>query len=280
MPKKGLGRGLDALLSNDIDISGENQQISELDVDLIAAGKQQPRQKFDQEALKELADSIHEHGLLQPVLVRPNGDIYEIIAGERRYRAAKIAGLRSIPVVVREISDVQAAEISLVENVQRDDLTVIEEGMAYKNMIDNYGYTQEMLAEKIGKSRVYVTNTLRILNLPGQILKMIEEGKLSAGHARTILSLRNAGEQMAAAKEIVDEKLSVRETEKKIKIVVEKKKKLPFREVEITELEEKLEKHFGTRTEIITRRKGGKIEISYYNDEDLERIIELMGVNK
>lgn len=278
MLKRGLGRGLDALLSNDLDLEGGQHQVISLAPAAIKAAKEQPRKKFDQQALQELADSIKEHGLLQPILVRPNEDGYEIIAGERRFRAAQMAGLESIPVIIRQIDDMQAAEISLVENIQRDDLTVLEEAAAYRNMIDNYGYTQEMLAEKIGKSRAHVANTVRILTLPPEIIKMIEEGQLTAGHARSILALGPVQEQVAAAREIVSEKLSVRATEKKIKLVIERKRKIPFKELEIADLEEKLERYFGTKANINDKRQGGKIEITYYSLEDLERIIELMGV--
>ncbi|MDD2620432.1 MAG: ParB/RepB/Spo0J family partition protein [Syntrophomonadaceae bacterium] len=278
MLKRGLGRGLDALLSNDLDLQGDIQQVCQLSPAVIKAAKEQPRKNFDQEALQELADSIREHGMLQPILVRPNKDGYEIIAGERRFRAAQVAGLTSIPAIIREIDDTKAAEISLVENIQRDDLTVLEEGYAYRNMIDSYGYTQEMLAAKIGKSRAHVANTVRILTLPPEIIKMIEHGQLTAGHARSIMALAHAKEQVAAAKEIISEKLSVRATEKRIKLVIERKKKFPVKEIEIAELEEKLEKHFGTKAEIIDKRQGGKIEITYFNEEDLERIVELMGI--
>lgn len=278
MLKRGLGRGLDALLSNDLDLEGSQQQVCNIAVDTIKAAKNQPRKKFDQPALQELAESIKEHGMLQPILVRPDGDEYEIIAGERRFRAAQLAGLINIPVIIREIDDRRAAEISLVENIQRDDLTVLEEAAAYRNMIDNFSYTQEMLAEKIGKSRAHVANTVRILTLPKEVIKMIEEGKLSAGHARSIMALGPAHEQVAAAREIVSEKLSVRATEKKIKLVIERKRKIPIKELEIAELEEKMEKHFGTKAEIKDKRFGGKIELTYYNQEDLERIIELMGI--
>lgn len=278
MLKRGLGRGLDALLSNDLDLEGSQQQVCNIAVDNIKAAKNQPRKKFDQQALQELAESLKEHGMLQPILVRPDGDEYEIIAGERRFRAAQLAGLINIPVIIREIDDRRAAEISLVENIQRDDLTVLEEAAAYRNMIDNFGYTQEMLAEKIGKSRAHVANTVRILALPKEVIKMIEDGKLTAGHARSIMALGPAYEQVAAAQEIVSEKLSVRATENKIKLVIERKRKIPVKELEIAELEEKMEKHFSTKTEIKDKRYGGKIEITYYNQEDLERIIELMGI--
>ncbi|NLB51453.1 MAG: ParB/RepB/Spo0J family partition protein [Syntrophomonadaceae bacterium] len=275
MPRKvkGLGRGLDALFINDKDISN----ISELSINLIKPRGDQPRKKFNDETLHELAQSIKQHGILQPVLVRPQGDEYELIAGERRWRAAQIAGMEEISVIIREIDDQEAAEISLIENLQRDDLTVIEEALAYKNLIDKHAFTQEKLAERIGRSRSYITNMLRILNLPPEIIKMIDEKKISASHARTLLSLPSDKDRLAAARKIINEKKSVRQIEKSIKFFnvneVEKNKA-----VELSEIETKLQKYLGTKAEIIPRKRGGKIEISYYNEEELERILELFGL--
>lgn len=276
--QRGLGRGLDALLSLDTETEGS---ITEIDISKIEAGVNQPRRNFDDESLQELASSIKEHGILQPVLVRPRGDIYEIIAGERRWRAAELAGLTQIPAVVKEMDDVKAAEISLIENIQRDDLSIIEESLAYKNLVDKYGYTQEMIGEKIGKSRSHVTNCLRILGLPGDILDMIDKKILSAGHARALLALGNDKERLRVAREIAEGNLSVRETEKIVKRKRRKRvkvetKELKIKPAEITDLEEKMEKQFGTRVQIITQPKGGKIEISYYNNDDLERLIEFL----
>lgn len=276
--QRGLGRGLDALLSLDTETEGS---ITEIDISKIEAGVNQPRRNFDDESLQELASSIKEHGILQPVLVRPRGDIYEIIAGERRWRAAELAGLTQIPAVVKEMDDVKAAEISLIENIQRDDLSIIEESLAYKNLVDKYGYTQEMIGEKIGKSRSHVTNCLRILGLPDDILDMIDKKILSAGHARALLALGNDKERQRVAREIAEGNLTVRETEKIVKRKRRKRvkvetKELKIKPAEIKDLEEKMEKQFGTRVQIITQPKGGKIEISYYNNEDLERLIEVL----
>jgi len=203
---------------------------------------------------------------------------YEIIAGERRWRAAQLAGLTHVPVVVRDIDDRQAAEISLIENIQRDDLTVVEEAKAYRMLAEQFGYTQETIAEKIGKSRAYVANTLRILNLPEEILQMLEKGELSAGHVRPLLALPTAEEQLAAAKEIVANKMTVRQVENKVKT-----KRIKFdipadKPVELVEIQEKLQQHFATRAVVTKHGKGGKIEIAFYSDEDLERILEIMGV--
>jgi ParB family chromosome partitioning protein len=277
--QRGLGRGLEALLSLDAEIEGTS--ITEIDISKIEAGVNQPRRNFDEESLHELASSIMEHGILQPVLVRPRGDIYEIVAGERRWRAAELAGLTQVPAVIKEMDDVKAAEISLIENIQRDDLSIIEEGLAYKNLVEKYGYTQEMLGEKIGKSRSHVTNCLRILGLPGNILDMIDKKVLSAGHARALLTLASDKERLRVAGEIAEGDLTVREAEKIVKRKRRRRVKaetneLRIKPAEIVDLEDKMEKQFGTRVQIITQPEGGKIEISYYNDEDLERIIEVL----
>ncbi|MGB4702734.1 MAG: ParB/RepB/Spo0J family partition protein [Syntrophomonadaceae bacterium] len=278
MPKKerGLGRGLDALLSGTLE--GDYETVRELPAEKIHPRKDQPRKKFDEDTMQELASSIREHGILQPVLVRPVENGYEIIAGERRWRAAQLAGLTHVPVVVRDIDDRQAAEISLIENIQRDDLTVVEEAKAYRMLAEQFGYTQETIAEKIGKSRAYVANTLRILNLPEEILQMLEKGELSAGHVRPLLALPTAEEQLAAAKEIVANKMTVRQVENKVKT-----KRIKFdipadKPVELVEIQEKLQQHFATRAVVTKHGKGGKIEIAFYSDEDLERILEIMGV--
>jgi len=278
VPKKerGLGRGLDALLSGTLE--GDYETVRELPAEKIHPRKDQPRKKFDEDTMQELASSIREHGILQPVLVRPVENGYEIIAGERRWRAAQLAGLTHVPVVVRDIDDRQAAEISLIENIQRDDLTVVEEAKAYRMLAEQFGYTQETIAEKIGKSRAYVANTLRILNLPEEILQMLEKGELSAGHVRPLLALPTAEEQLAAAKEIVANKMTVRQVENKVKT-----KRIKFdipadKPVELVEIQEKLQQHFATRAIVTKQGKGGKIEIAFYSDEDLERILEIMGV--
>lgn len=275
MPKKerGLGRGLDALFS----LENEGQiEITELDINMIVPREDQPRKIFDQESLKELAGSLAEHGVLQPVLVREKGDKYEIIAGERRWRAAQIAGLQSVPAIIRQLDDSQAGELSLIENLQREDLTAVEEAQAYRQMIDRYQYTQEMLSQKIGKSRSHIANTLRILNLPSSILEMIESRKISAGHARALLSLPGQKEQLAAAREIAAKGMSVREAEKRTKPRKVIQEFVFEKPAEILDLEERLQKHFGTKTEIFALNEGGKIQITYYSNEELERIMEML----
>lgn len=275
-PERGLGRGLDALFS--VDQNTSDIQIAEVDISLISPQKNQPRKNFDQLLLRELADSIREMGVLQPVLLRPVGERYEIVAGERRWRAAGIAGLKTLPALIRELEDAEVAEISLIENLQRDDLSIIEEAMAYRNMIEKYRYSQESLSQRIGKSRVHISNTMRLLGLPGEVIVLLEKKQISAGHARALLGLSSAAAQIKAAQRIAQGKISVRETEEIIRFQkdagVKDMKKAP----EIADLEERLQKHLGSKAEIKRKRQGGTIEISYYNDEDLGRILETIGL--
>ncbi|HZJ84207.1 MAG TPA: ParB/RepB/Spo0J family partition protein [Syntrophomonadaceae bacterium] len=272
---RGLGRGLDALFSSSDSSPFDAEEISSIDIQDIIVREDQPRKNFDPNTLEELAKSIKDHGLLQAILVRPLEDKYEIVAGERRYRAAKLAGLESLPVVIKEVDDQEAFEIALIENLQREDLSIIEEAEAYKSILDKFGYTQEVLAGKVGKSRAHITNSLRILNLPEEILQMLENKEITAGHARTLLSLPDKKEQLRLAQQIVEEKISVRETEQKTKT---KGKKTPTKAVEILELEDILQKHLATKAEITPKKKGGSIQISYYDAEDFKRILELLGI--
>lgn len=214
------------------------------------------------------------------MLVRTKNKKFEIIAGERRWRAAQQAGLKTLPVLIKDIDDEEAAEYSLIENIQRDDLTVLEEAQAYRNMIDNFSYTQEKLASRVGKSRAHIANTIRILKLPAEILDYIEQGKISAGHARAILGLSTEQEQIRAGRDIIAGNMTVREIEKTVKNKKSKTtKKKAVKTVEISEIENLLEKHLATRIKIITSGNGGKIEISYYNGDDLERLVELLGID-
>ncbi len=272
---RGLGRGLDALFSSTDASPFDAEEISSIDIQDIIVREDQPRKNFDPNTLEELAKSIKDHGLLQAILVRPLEDKYEIVAGERRYRAAKLAGLESLPVVIKEVDDQEAFEIALIENLQREDLSIIEEAEAYKSILDKFGYTQEVLAGKVGKSRAHITNSLRILNLPEEILQMLENKEITAGHARTLLSLPDKKEQLRLAQQIVEEKISVRETEQKTKT---KGKKTLTKSVEILELEDILQKHLATKAEITPKKKGGSIQISYYDTEDFKRILELLGI--
>jgi ParB family chromosome partitioning protein len=269
--QRGLGRGLDALLPSATDAE---EGIIEIDIDQVVPRKDQPRRKFSEESLQELTMSIMEHGVLQPVLVRPQGDKYEIVAGERRWRAASRAELEKIPAIVKEMNDLQAAEVALIENIQRDDLTIIEEATGYKNLIERFGYTQESLANRVGKSRSHITNCLRILTLPEKVVEMVEEGVISGGHARALLSLGGERDIIRAAEEVAAGKLSVRQTEQRVrnkteKVVVKKNS-------EIKEMEQRLEEKYGTRAEIVKKGNGGKIELMFYSRDDLERILEIM----
>lgn len=277
--EKGLGRGLDALLGGALGEAGEGQ-VSEVSIQVLAARADQPRKRFNEETLSELADSIRQHGLLQPLLVRPGGKGYEIIAGERRWRAAQLAGLETVPVIVREINEQEAAEISLIENLQREDLTVIEEALAYRGLIQKHGYTQEELAQKLGKSRAHIANTMRMLGLPEEVLEMLSAKALTAGHARAILALPDRERQVVVAREIAAAGISVRQTEDKIRR--DKAQRNPGkkqRSVEIEDLEEMLQKRFGTRVEVAGNGKAGKISLHFYSLEELDRILQLLGVD-
>lgn len=269
-----MGRGLDALLSGDQDM---DYSLTEIDITLIRPRPDQPRQVFGEQALSELAESIKQHGMLQPILLRPVGDIYQIVAGERRWRAAKMADVGMIPAIIRDFNDRLAAEISLVENLQREDLNVVEEARALQQLIQEYDYTQEQLGERIGKSRSHVANTLRILQLPEEVLDMIEKGELSAGHARTLVGLE-AGRQVIMARRMVGQHMSVREAERET-IKYKGKKDSPEISLEIREIQDQLQSHLGARVKIMGKKKGGRIEIPYNNDEDLERILEIIGIS-
>lgn len=277
--ERGLGRGLDALLSTDLH-GLDSEQIIHIEIERITPRPGQPRTFFNEETIRELAQSIKEHGLLQPLLLRAQGDCFEIIAGERRWRAAQMAGMDRLPAMVREIGDREAAEISLIENIQRDDLSAVEEARAYRHLLDKYNYTQERVAEIIGKSRAHVANTMRILSLPAEVLQMIETGQLTAGHARTLLALPDAGAQLHQAAEIVDKKMSVREAEAqrrgRKRAAKRSLEEARIKTPDILDLEDRLQEHFSTRVDIYPGSRGGKIQISYYDGEDLERILELL----
>ena len=246
----------------------------------VEPNRTQPRKQFDEDALVELSESIKQFGILQPLLVSDKGDYYEIIAGERRWRAAKLAGLKEVPVIIKEFND-QVVEISLIENIQREDLNPIEEAMAYKRLIDDFKLKQDNIAERVSKSRTAVTNSLRLLKLDDRVQQMLIDEMISAGHARAILAITDKEKQASVAMKVFDEKLSVRETEKLVKHIVEPPKKTP-KQVNTAEdaiyesLEEKMKGIVGTRV-FIHRKKNnkGKIEIEYYSRDELERIIEL-----
>ena len=250
---------------------------------LVEPNRSQPRKQFEEESLKELAESIRQYGVIQPLIVRKVKDHYEIVAGERRWRAAKIAGLKEVPVLIREYEDRQASEIALIENLQRKDLNPMEEAMAYRDLMEEYGLKQAEVAEKVSKSRTVITNALRLLKLEPSVQKMVEEGTLSTGHAKVLLGLIDLDNQVVAAEQILEQGLSVRDTEKLVK-----KMNQPKREKEPVELsnqaiyqdlETKMKNRVGTKVQIKRKNeKAGKIEIEYYSTEDLERISELLGI--
>jgi len=267
MNKRALGRGLGALIPG----AGEEEGSVEVSLDRITPNPYQPRRTFDQQALAELAQSISEHGLLQPIVLRPYGGDYQLVAGERRFRAAKIAGLGSLPAVIKDLDDSQVAEIALIENLQREDLNPIEEAVAYKKLIEEFNLTQEAVAQRIGKSRSAIANTLRLLNLNVAVQAMVSEGKLSPGHARTLLSLGDA-EQEAAAVEIVKHGLTVRAAEKSKKGRREKTKPLP--NPNNVDVQQQLMEHLGTRVVLEETDGKGRIIIEFYSPEDANRIVK------
>lgn len=278
MTRKALGKGLEALLRETHEAA---EQVAELDIDLIDPNPQQPRTRYDEQKLQELADSISAHGLVQPILVRRRGLRYEIIAGERRWRAAQKAGLMKIPAVIRDISDDQLLELSLIENIQREDLNPIEEAQAYQKLIERFGLTQEEVARRVGRDRASISNSLRLLRLPGEIQTLIEQEKISFGHAKALLSLTSAEAQKRLAQEIISRGLSVRQAEaaaRKLAASLHPKtrKGSSAQDPNLHAAAQKLSRYLGTKVRILPNRPGGKIEIEYYSEADLERIYNLI----
>lgn len=279
MNRKALGRGLGALLSSDrtIDLGSEP---TEVDVDAVVPGPMQPRTHFDEGSLEGLADSIRSHGIVQPLLVRRRGERYELIAGERRWRAAKLAGLTKVPVIVRDVPDKDLLEIALIENIQRENLNAIEEAQAYKRLIETVGLTQEELAARVGRDRSYITNYLRLLKLPDDLQQLVIEGRLSTGHARTILGLSHVDQQRRVARQVIDGGLSVRATEHLVRKAVEgpPPKTASTVDPNIRAAENKLRRALGTQVRIVQLRGDGhgKVEISFFSNQDLDRIYNLL----
>ncbi|MGB9780704.1 ParB/RepB/Spo0J family partition protein [Caldanaerobacter sp.] len=278
--KKGLGRGLQALIPESRE---ESQGIEMVEIDKIFPNEYQPRRHFDEESLKELADSIREHGIVQPLVVRRQGMSYQLVAGERRWRAAKMVGLREVPVVVKDLDDQEVMEIALIENLQREDLNPIEEAKAYKTLMEQFNLTQEEIAKKIGKSRSVIANSIRLLNLDERVQDMLVQGKITVGHAKVILSISSKTLQYEAAKKIIEEELNVRETEKLIKSLLsqkdKKKEKKDARKIDvhIKEIEDNLCNLLGTKVQILQKGQNrGIIQIEYYGEEDLNRILDII----
>ena len=310
--KNGLGRGLDALFpdkktaskENDVKFTSKVEKKTEtavkvknvkertetprqkkvpmmVKISMVEPNQNQPRKQFDEDALLELTESVKQYGILQPLLVSEKKDYYEIIAGERRWRAAKLAGLKEVPVIVKEFSEQELVEISLIENIQREDLNAVEEAMAYKRLMDEFHLKQDEIADRVGKSRTAVTNSMRLLKLSAKVQQMLIDEMITAGHARAILAVSDMEKQESLAMRVFDEKLSVRETEKLVKAVLAppKEKKLHSYSAEdaaYENLEEKMKSIMGTKV-LIHRKKNdkGKIEIEYYSRDELERIIDL-----
>lgn len=277
--KKGLGKGLGALLN--VDTAAAENEIVQLKINEIEPNKNQPRKDFDEEKLRQLAESIKHHGVVQPVIVKKSGDAYNIVAGERRWRAARIAGLDTIPAIVGDYDDRQVMEIALIENLQREDLNPIEESEAYEKLINEFKLTQEDLAGIIGKSRPYIANALRLNKLEDEIKDFVRNNLLSGGHARALLALENKNDRLKLANEIIKKGLSVRETEFLVKnyTLMEGKARRTRKQKkseEIVYLEDKLKKIWGTKVQLQANKKRGKIIIEYYSEDELERILDIM----
>ena len=285
--KRGLGKGLDSLIPTNVMMESEVKHATVSTASSAEEGKdgtlmvklskvepnrEQPRKNFDEDSLQELAESLKQFGMLQPILVQNRGDYYEIIAGERRWRAAKIAGLKEVPVIVRELTDQEIVEISLIENIQREDLNPIEEAQAYKRLLTEFHLKQDEVAERVSKSRTAVTNSMRLLKLCDEVQKMVVDDMISTGHARALISIEDPEEQYLIAQKIFDEKLSVREVEKPPKPPKEENKTL---QAIYQEISERLKQSLSTKVSVSAKQNGaGKIEIEFYNHEDLERLLE------
>lgn len=286
MIKKGLGRGLDALFSVYDDEKKEKEEntsspassdgVIEVDIKLVDPNKNQPRKTFNADSLKEMADSIRQHGIIQPLVVNEQNGRYMIIAGERRFRGAIIAGLKTVPVIVKHYTEKQIKEVSLIENLQREDLNPVESARAIRELMDVYGFTQESVADRIGKSRPAIANTLRLLSLSPEVLSLVEKGKLSAGHARCLVTINNPEAQLQLALAASDNKMTVRDLEKAVKDFFNPKtivkKQAQEQSLELKALANNMKRVFSTKVTILGNDKKGRIYIDYYNSDDLDRI--------
>ena len=293
--KKGLGKGLDSLIPDNNSMKSVTSEktveskedaaaksgVQVMKINEVEPNRDQPRKNFDEDALLELSDSIKQFGVLQPLLVRKRKDYYEIIAGERRWRAAKLAGVKEVPVIEKEYTDQEILEIGLIENIQRENLNPIEEAIAYKRLLEEFNLKQDEVAERVSKSRTAVTNSMRLLKLSDKVQQMIIDDMISTGHARALLAIDDPELQYTLANKIFDEKLSVRETEKLVKEIKNPKKPKEKKPVANSfiyqDLEEKMKSVFGTKVSIASKGKGkGKIEIEYYSDDELEHLFDMM----
>ncbi len=289
--KQALGKGLESLITRKYEESEKTEDVSRetlMNINEIEPNQFQPRRSFDEDKLQELADSIKVHGIIQPLIVQKEKDTYIIVAGERRWRAARLAGLKEVPVLVREYAERELFEVALIENIQRQDLDPIEEANAFSKLINEYHLKQDELADRVSKSRVAITNSLRLLKLDVRVQKMVIDDMISSGHARALISITDPEEQNAIATKIFDEKLSVRETEKLVKKLLEnkpeKKKEIvkkDLSDIQYQDIEEKLKTIIGSKVSI-QRKKGnkGKIEIEYYSLDELDRILDLFNSTK
>ena len=304
-PKRGLGKGLDLMIPNklekaketdknsSVDVQTENKNLTDktettekngeifLKINQVEPNRNQPRKDFDEDALLELADSIKQFGVLQPLLVQKRDDYYEIIAGERRWRAAKLAGLKEIPAIIKEYTNQEIVEISLIENIQRENLNPIEEAVAFKRLLEEFNLKQDEVAERVSKSRTAVTNSMRLLKLSKKVQQMIIDDMISTGHARALLAIDDEEQQYIIANKIFDEKLSVRDTEKLVKALKSPKKEVIKEKIEhmfvYNDIADKMKNIMGTKVNINAKANGkGKIEIEYYSEEELERIYDLI----
>lgn len=277
MTRRGLGRGLGALIPTEANFE---DNVQEIEINKIKTNKNQPRKNFNEERLDELYHSIKAHGVLQPVILRKLNDGYELVAGERRLRAALKANLRKIPAIVKKLTDSEAMEIALIENLQREDLNPLEEAAAYKRLMVEFKMTQDELSKRVGKSRSQIANTVRLLNLDEPILKMISDNKLTAGHGRALLSVEGTKDRLLLAQKIIDGNLSVRQVEElsKNESMSKKKKKNAPKEINpvFIELTDKLQRSLGTKVKIKGTEKRGKIEIEFYSTDELERLLEML----
>ena len=276
--KTGLGKGLDALFASNIadeDIK-ENEVIENLKITEVEPNRNQPRKSFDEEALEELAESIKRYGVIQPIIVVKKDDYYEIVAGERRWRASKKAGLKEIPAIVREGDERKNKEIALIENVQREDLNAYEKALGIKELMDSYGLTQQEVSEILGKSRSSIANTVRILNLDERVIELIKQGKIAEGHARTLLAIEDKDKQYQMALKMIEKGATVRDFEKNVKFNKNMKKKDEKYEAIFRDIENSFQGFFGTKVKLEPGKRKGKIVIEYASNDDLERILELI----
>lgn len=282
MSKKfGLGKGLGSLIPEE---SGESNKSSLLvPLNMIKSNVEQPRKAFDNERIIELSESIKQHGIIQPLIVKQDGENYIIVAGERRWRAAKLIGIKEIPVIIMNLTDKEVLEVSLIENIQREDLNPIEEAIAYKKLLSDFNITQEELSKRMGKSRTAITNVIRLTNLDSRVQQYLIEGILSEGHGRTLLGIENGDLQYELAQKAIDEQMSVRELEKTVKNFSQEKNDVVERKTKelnpyYKDVKDRLQGHFGTKVNLSNNKNKGKIEIEYYSEEDLQRILEIINL--